>query len=186
MTDYTTITDGQIDAGSPLDETLMFSLRDNLVSVLERDATAPRLATAVMPMNKFLAGTSSNSLVAFNVTSGTSAQDLDTVAGIMVHGGTATSSAARTLYLSMSDDDGSTWSSNATLIVNSGGRDYTYALYLDLVTGEYWCSTSGVQVSDIDFVSGTIAGAPFNAFRMTGSDTGLYFSSMAIAQTMRA
>ena len=46
MTTYTPIANGSVDAGSPIDESLVTALRDNPIAISEGSAGAPKLQTA--------------------------------------------------------------------------------------------------------------------------------------------
>lgn len=48
MTAYTTITNGQIDADSPIDEALMTALRDNPIAITEGSSGAPKIQAAAL------------------------------------------------------------------------------------------------------------------------------------------
>lgn len=51
MTTYTPIANGSIDAGSPIDESMVTALRDNPIALIEGASGAPRIATIAADAN---------------------------------------------------------------------------------------------------------------------------------------
>jgi hypothetical protein len=80
MTTYTPIANGSVDAGSPVDESLVTALRDNPIALSEGAAGAPRIATIAADANDgtTTAGTTAaitNSSVAYSAPGGNTTFD---------------------------------------------------------------------------------------------------------------
>ena len=80
MTNYTPIANGSVDAGSPVDESLVTALRDNPIALSEGATNAPRIATIAAEANDgtTTAGTTAaitNSSVAYNAAGGNTTFD---------------------------------------------------------------------------------------------------------------
>jgi len=56
MTTYSTIADADIDQDSPITQTLMTALRDNVLAIQQGDATAPHIASRALDLS-FVTGT---------------------------------------------------------------------------------------------------------------------------------
>ncbi len=80
MTTYTPIANGSVDAGSPIDESLVTALRDNPIAISEGASGAPRIATIAADANDgtTTAGTTAaitNSSVAYRAAGGNTTFD---------------------------------------------------------------------------------------------------------------
>jgi hypothetical protein len=59
MTTYSTIADADIDQDSPITQTLMTALRDNVLAIQQGDSTAPHIASRALDLS-FVTGTRSS------------------------------------------------------------------------------------------------------------------------------
>lgn len=124
MTTYSPIANGSVDAGSPVDESLVTALRDNPIALSEGASGAPRIATIAADANDgtTTAGTTAaitNSSVAYNSQSNlafTRMQGVINVAGSYTFSFT-----------------------NATIFNENGGSDLTIRIYCGatLVAGAF-------------------------------------------------
>lgn len=119
MTTYTTITDGQVDASSPIDETLMVSLRDNLIAFIEADPTAPKASWVAMEHIETYTADNSDTYVEF-----TSLDNARYSSYLLVLKNAKPNSNARGLWLQTSTNGGTSYDAGAT-DYSTGGAGYT-------------------------------------------------------------
>lgn len=146
MTAFVAIPNGDIDQDSPVTQELMTALRDNLLSVVEDDASAPKIKAKV-------AGASGTTITFTG---------MDNYSGAVVdlfYVGT-TSTASHSLAVSFSDD-GTTFYGSTTLYSDgTSGKQWGGQFWINFATGAYgFARGSHSGASAGVYSSGTIAGA---------------------------
>jgi hypothetical protein len=148
MTTYTAITNAEIDQDSPLTETLATKYRDNLLAVLEGDATAPAIAKTLY----LISSTTISSSATWQAT-----LDNSSYSGyfIRMQGVTPASSSA-VLWMRTSTDGGSSFDSGASDYYNRTGS-FGAALNLDASGAKVELSAGiTVQTAPSRGLSGTV------------------------------
>lgn len=135
MATYRAIASTEVDADSPVTETLMTALADNPTAIAEGASGAPKIAVSVATASAGAAST-------LTITG------LDDFSGIIIQGTTAYSGGTNgTLTVELSDDSGGTWGAASTIVDLVSTESTTYFLWVDLVTGDAECiyHDSGTQ-----------------------------------------
>ena len=155
MTDYTTITDSQVDPDAPLTSGLAYAWRDNLLAVIEGDPTAPRVQAAAM-INYITEVTHTNTTQAV--------LDLDYPAvylRIDTFIGKTSNASGSNFRMRASSDGGTTWGAYTT-IAGLGANNAAIAgtLFINISTGVFrFIGTKMVSsaFNDVFRATGTIA-----------------------------
>jgi len=155
MTTYTPITDAQIDAGSPINETLLNQIRDNPIATMEGAAGAPRYYFA--PISG--AGTD----IEIPLTDG--------FRSINIHFVAMGESPSNTtdIRLALSSDGGSSWGADESIhVTNSGDTAISVGgVIVDAETGNYTGHvTKTDQAGSSVEISGVVAGGGATANRI--------------------
>lgn len=147
MTTYVTPIDSQTDPDAPLTSELAKRWDNNLVSVLELDATAPKMKVSVE-------ADSAGSIVDPTVIDG-----LSNFNGVILNGFIGNVSSGESVISLALSDDGVTYGSELTIITTDLIANGSFKCFVDLSTGvvkgAYQCETS---IRNAGSITGTIAG----------------------------
>lgn len=122
MADYTTITDSQVDPEAPITSELMSALRDNPIAIAEGAANAPRVEASGRKFEA-LARQSATGTTAIGWTS----LETDWLIQFFIRGNAPETTS--NLQVRASSNNGSTWSSYATIITSPALSDQIPATF---------------------------------------------------------
>lgn len=171
MTDYTVITDSQVDPDAPITSGLGYAWRDNLLAVIEGDPSAPKIDAKAFP--GFAGKCDHNNTTRQTVLLPQPSQRLR-IAIFTIAGGVG---AATTLRMYASSNAGVSFGAPSTLVVATATGNILSnigELEIDLVTGSFTLGfTQSIGgAASVARITGTLAvtaGTDAIAFDFTGS-----------------